>query len=224
MITLNANSRAKGFTLIELMIALVLSLFLLGAILLIFFSAQNSANRAEQLSRVQENIRFASDLIVRDVRNAGFRDDPSASIAFGVEINQEYLHISENGDELTIRYAGRGSCAEPFDTVRLVTNRYFVDPQGQLACQGNLAGGFAPSGDPVPLVGGLSAISFSMLCPDGGDDCECRYNSLTLSGVDGACIGVEMALTFEVLDGEQRTLTLRAALRNVILDRLLAGS
>ena len=84
MITLNANSRAKGFTLIELMIALVLSLFLLGAILLIFFSAQNSANRAEQLSRVQENIRFASDLIVRDVRNAGFRDDPSASIAFGV--------------------------------------------------------------------------------------------------------------------------------------------
>lgn len=219
-----AGNRIHGFTLIELMIALVLSLFLLGAILLLFASTQSSANRAEQISRLQESIRFASDLIVRDVRNAGFRDDPNATFAFGEAVGQEYVQISDDGEQLTIRYAGRGSCSETFEDVRLVTNRYSIDAQGQLSCQGNPAGGFQPDGNVVSLVGGLSGISFRALCPDGVANCECRYNSLTLSGIDNACIGVEMTLTFEALDGQQRTLTLRAALRNVILDGLLAGS
>ncbi len=60
-----------GFSLIELMIAMVLGLLVLGAAFAVFQSNQASYRSNEGLSRVQEGARVAFELMSRDVRAAG---------------------------------------------------------------------------------------------------------------------------------------------------------
>ncbi|WP_020562461.1 PilW family protein [Methylosarcina fibrata] len=66
-------NRQAGMTLIELLIALLIGAFLLGGVLQIFLGTKQSYRMAEGLSRMQENARFAMDLIGQDIRMAGFR-------------------------------------------------------------------------------------------------------------------------------------------------------
>ncbi|WP_290704197.1 PilW family protein [Amphritea sp.] len=65
------NQRQKGFSLIELMIALVLGLFIVGGVLAVFIGSSASFSSNEALSRVQENGRFALEIIAEDLRNTG---------------------------------------------------------------------------------------------------------------------------------------------------------
>lgn len=61
-----------GFSLVELMVALALSLILLAGVLAIFASSRTTYETTDRLSRIQENGRFALDSIVRDLRSAGY--------------------------------------------------------------------------------------------------------------------------------------------------------
>lgn len=62
----------SGLTLIELMIALTLSLVLLAGVIQIFIANKASYRMTEAHSRLQENARFALDILTRDVRSAGY--------------------------------------------------------------------------------------------------------------------------------------------------------
>jgi type IV pilus assembly protein PilW len=64
--------RQLGISLIELMIALVVGLLLLGGLIQVYLSSKQSYNAQEQLARMQEGGRFAMDLITRDLRRAGY--------------------------------------------------------------------------------------------------------------------------------------------------------
>lgn len=63
--------RASGFGLIELMIAMVLGLIVMGAAFAVFMSNQNTFNANEGLNRIQESARVAFELMSRDIRAAG---------------------------------------------------------------------------------------------------------------------------------------------------------
>ena len=58
-----ANSSQRGFTLIELMIAMLIGVFLMAGIIQIFISAKQGYRLQENLSRLQENGRFAMDFL-----------------------------------------------------------------------------------------------------------------------------------------------------------------
>lgn len=60
-----------GFSLIELMVAMALSLIVLGAAIAVFQSNQRSYGSNEGLNRVQEGARVAYEMISRDIRAAG---------------------------------------------------------------------------------------------------------------------------------------------------------
>lgn len=62
----------RGFSLAELLIAMTLSLVLLGGTLVVFSSGREAYTNIDHLSRIQENGRFALDQIIRDVRSAGY--------------------------------------------------------------------------------------------------------------------------------------------------------
>jgi type IV pilus assembly protein PilW len=62
----------NGFSLIELMVAMALSLILLAGVLAIFASSRTTYETTDRLSRIQESGRFALDTIVRDLRSAGY--------------------------------------------------------------------------------------------------------------------------------------------------------
>lgn len=65
--------RQRGLTLIEIMVALTLSLLLLAGMIQVFQSNKQSYRVQDALSRVQESGRFAVDFIARDLRMAGFQ-------------------------------------------------------------------------------------------------------------------------------------------------------
>lgn len=70
-----ANPREKqlGFSLIELMIAMILGLFIIGGVLGVFISSSQSYRSNDALSSVQESGRFALEMIAHDLRNVGYK-------------------------------------------------------------------------------------------------------------------------------------------------------
>jgi type IV pilus assembly protein PilW len=65
-------SRQNGLSMIELIIAMALGLFLLFALIEILINGKQSFSSANNLSRLQENGRIATDLIVSDMKRAGY--------------------------------------------------------------------------------------------------------------------------------------------------------
>lgn len=64
--------QTRGFSLIELMIALTIGLILLAGVTLIMISSKRSYNVQNDMAMVQENARFATEFIGRDLRMAGY--------------------------------------------------------------------------------------------------------------------------------------------------------
>ncbi|MGB7934102.1 MAG: PilW family protein [Gammaproteobacteria bacterium] len=63
---------SRGFSLVELMVALVITLILLAGIGQIFLSSKKSFVIQDSLGRLQENGRYAMETLAQDVRRAGF--------------------------------------------------------------------------------------------------------------------------------------------------------
>lgn len=79
--------RQRGLSLVELMVAITISLILLTGVVQIFLSSKLSYRLLEATSRVQENGRFAIGFIGDDVRMAGYRGcyrDNPANIEAGI--------------------------------------------------------------------------------------------------------------------------------------------
>jgi type IV pilus assembly protein PilW len=62
----------KGFGLVELMIALFLSITVMSVIIQVFLSSKQNYILQENLGRLQENGRFAIDVLIKDIRQAGY--------------------------------------------------------------------------------------------------------------------------------------------------------
>jgi type IV pilus assembly protein PilW len=62
----------KGLTLVEIMVAITISLVLLAGVIKIFQSAKQSYNIQQALSRVQENARLMTDVMIRDITASGY--------------------------------------------------------------------------------------------------------------------------------------------------------
>jgi type II secretory pathway pseudopilin PulG len=67
----SVRSDASGFSLVELTIALVVTLIISGAIYGLLAGGQSAFRREPEMSDRQQNIRVAMDLIMKDVGNAG---------------------------------------------------------------------------------------------------------------------------------------------------------
>jgi type IV pilus assembly protein PilW len=91
-----------GFTLIELMVSMAISLVVLAAIAGTFTvqTRQNSAE--EQIGQMQQNVRGALDLMIREIQMAGYK--PAGGSFNGVETSTSTalrikLDLNSSGDE-----------------------------------------------------------------------------------------------------------------------------
>jgi type IV pilus assembly protein PilW len=66
-----SKHHCRGFSLVELMVALVITLLLIAGISQVFLSTKKSFIVQETLARVQENGRFVIDMLSQDLRRAG---------------------------------------------------------------------------------------------------------------------------------------------------------
>jgi len=93
-----APTRMGGFSLVEVMIALVIGTLLLAGLIQIFGASRAAYQTSEGLSRTQENGRFALDFLQRDLRMAGH---------FGCINDQARLLNGPN--QFTLAYASAGT-------------------------------------------------------------------------------------------------------------------
>jgi type IV pilus assembly protein PilW len=66
-----SQRRQRGFSLVELMVALVLGLLVIGGVGGVFLSQRELYRQNENLARMQENARYAFEVMARSLREAG---------------------------------------------------------------------------------------------------------------------------------------------------------
>jgi prepilin-type N-terminal cleavage/methylation domain-containing protein len=90
----------KGITLIELLVVLVISGIVIGGVYRIFISQTRAYTVQDQVAELQQDVRGAMEIMVRDVRMAGFQAR-SSSIA-AITNNPIATPLSDNG--ITVNY------------------------------------------------------------------------------------------------------------------------
>ena len=113
----NKNSQLpafnRGFSLVELMVALVITLILLAGIGQIFLSSKKSFLIQDSLGRMQENGRYAMETLAQDVRRAGYWGG-------NADITAIEDHVGGTGKVAT----DNGTCADA-NWARMLTHRIF---------------------------------------------------------------------------------------------------
>lgn len=66
------TTQTGGFTLVELLIAMTLGVFMMAGVLSVFISSKQSYAQQDALGQMQENARFALEMLARETRMAGF--------------------------------------------------------------------------------------------------------------------------------------------------------
>lgn len=66
------SARIRGFSLVELMVAMTIGLIILAAVSTLFVSSKQTYTTQDRLARLQENARFAMQFIIKDLRLTGY--------------------------------------------------------------------------------------------------------------------------------------------------------
>ncbi len=80
----NFISKEYGFTLIEIMIAMAITGIISAAIISSFLSQQKTYIIQENVTEMQQNLRAGMDLLVREIRMAGYDPDSNFSAGAGI--------------------------------------------------------------------------------------------------------------------------------------------
>jgi prepilin-type N-terminal cleavage/methylation domain-containing protein len=139
-----ASRADRGFSLVELMVAMLVTMIVSSAIYGLMAGGQNAFRREPELSDRQQNIRVAMDLIMRDVSNAG-SGMPSFMQTFSRGLNA-CSGCPDGG-------APMGLDGERTDELEIITNDNAQDDEP--ICNDNGNG----NSENVRLVRGVSAVA-----------------------------------------------------------------
>jgi type IV pilus assembly protein PilW len=174
-----ASSRQSGFTLVELMVAVAISLFLLGGLATVVQNIRKANSNASALALLQDQQRFAFTILTDVIQAGGYFPQPGLYTAASLPAwsgpngwetataGQAFFgfHPATGPDDLGVRYmtaSGDGVilCDGSTNTSGAVTsysNQFSVVPPagntpGYLQCQLN-------AGAAVPLVYGVQSMT-----------------------------------------------------------------
>ncbi len=122
------RTRQRGVTLIELMIAMLLGLFLMSGVFLVFSKSKQAYRYQNGLAQVQEQGRFAINFLTTSVRVAGFPGDdmPPGNKIEGTD---------GDTDSITIRLRDDFDCRD-IATAGVAANRFRIN-NSNLECSGD---------------------------------------------------------------------------------------
>jgi type IV pilus assembly protein PilW len=125
---MNVLRNRKGFTLLELLIAMALSVILMAAVYSTYYSQQKSYLVQEQLAAMQQNLRAAMFYMERDIRMAGY--DPTRKAGVGITTaDDDSISFTEDTD---------GDATPPFQSVTYILNDNDADGDDDLERNGDL--------------------------------------------------------------------------------------
>lgn len=158
----------KGVTMIELLVALVICSIIIAAIYRLFVAQTRAYTVQDQVAEVQQNVRNAMELIVRDIRQAGFDNDPVDILGVITDIYPPTPPINPGDNAIDVFYEHNGA-------IRRVT--YSINAQNQLLRNQIPADpGATPGGDPIldNVTGFTLTYSIDGIGPDGKRDRRAR--------------------------------------------------
>ncbi len=113
---LNRQKRRTGFTIIELLVTLSISSILIAAAYRAFSGQHKVYHVQNEVMEMQQSVRVAMDILVRDIRMAGFSSTVSLSDPIAINPVEEGMRIGT--DSIAVQYQYNG-------VERTIT--YFVD-------------------------------------------------------------------------------------------------
>jgi type IV pilus assembly protein PilW len=151
------KSLQKGLTLIELMIALTLSLVLLAGVIQIFVANKASYRMTEAHARLQENARFALDILSRDVRSAGYSGCRTIENMNVVNIVADASTAVSSSTIITGREGKTGSTWVPnvsstLTSANILPNTDTITIQSASSCGGSLTGNVTSSNAQIHIT------------------------------------------------------------------------
>jgi prepilin-type N-terminal cleavage/methylation domain-containing protein len=173
------NLNEKGVTLIELLVALVICSIIIAAIYRLFVAQTRAYTVQDEVAEVQQNVRNAMEVIVRDVRMAGFDDDPLDIGGVITDIYPPNPPINPADQRIDIFYERNGA-------IRRVT--YSLNAQNQLLRnQVPSDPGATAGGDPIldNVTGFIVTYIIDGIGPDGKRDRRAR-SEVSAAGVGTA--------------------------------------
>lgn len=194
----------QGFSLIEVMVSITLSLILLAGVLQIFLNTKNMYNLGSGFSQLQENGRFTSAYLARTIRFAGYRSTPTAGNFTAMDsiypATAPYIsgtnNTGQNGsDTLTIRYQGSGDGAgnpdgtmkdclnRPIDANTISTNTFSLTANNELQCQAVNANA-SPSSSTQILINGVENMHVLYGEDLNNDNTADRYVAANFASLD----------------------------------------
>lgn len=106
MLILSARRQAAGFTLVELMVALVLGLIVVGAVLALVLSVMKSNRQTIQTTRLTQELRSVTAVVANDLRRARGVADPLVEAKLSGGSRYKNIDYSTAG---CVRYAYAGA-------------------------------------------------------------------------------------------------------------------
>jgi type IV pilus assembly protein PilW len=163
----------RGFTLVELMIAITIGLFLVGGLLTLVQAMKRASVSQSGLSQLQENERMAMSLMTDVIQSTGYFTNPLANTAASsFPVTGAFTAVGQSivgsgsygaaapGNSITVRYMTSGTdniinCTGNTSSVGAATfiNKFSIDANGNLQCQLTVNGVAAAA---VPLISGLT--------------------------------------------------------------------
>lgn len=108
----------KGLSLVEMLVAMAVGLVLLGGIYQVFFSTTTTSRVQENNSRIQENGRFAVELIKKDLRMVGYMGCANINnVKVNVVANNPPVNLFDNSTVLRGYENGDGWGKKPANFV-----------------------------------------------------------------------------------------------------------
>lgn len=136
--------KESGLTLIELMVAMTIGLFLVAVIGNLFVGAKQTYRTQDNLARLQENGRFALELLGRNIRDAGYTNisfaPPASKYAAPTATSFSGTAITgSNGspDTITVSYDAATDCLNAAAPGGRAVNAFSINAGKQLICLGN---------------------------------------------------------------------------------------
>lgn len=147
-----------GYTIIEIMVAMVISLILLLGVIEIFMGSRTSYTLQNGVARLQENARYALDIMSRNIGMAGYNASESIVSANTLDNESENTSLgftqalNTASDVIEITYESSTDCLGNA-TGGTATDRYYIAGT-TLMCLGN---GNVTAG---PLADGIENMQF----------------------------------------------------------------
>ncbi|MCC7487847.1 MAG: PilW family protein [Burkholderiales bacterium] len=107
------RAQSLGVTLVELLIAVTIGLLLTVVIAQLFLGSRQTFATTDDVSRMQDNIRYAQQLLIRTIHLTGYKSQAN-SVTANVFSGANIALGATNGagtapDEITVRYQGSGN-------------------------------------------------------------------------------------------------------------------